>query len=414
VLTDYAPMTTWFDEDCMPESYAKARLDNEIVMSKDLFVMEHVRIEGPEYSFRHYEDFPEYGESRGERRRLSDFHGFGADRDGVTVLVVRIPRDGRRTPWNLEVIDRDTLWDCDGTWVYQWRRKGATSPAIPLSRRYEASVNALAEFLDHPNASTWTVLKTLAETDPGSMNGGIARWFVELETAAWRCLLPNSMALEGMTPDENAKANRTRLADLLRAPPGVDRWLLLDFLKAMGGQEFDESLARTASAALRFYYAEMLEPLWGSYVVTDYALMEESPYSPSPEAEAKARVGEEVVIRKERFSLGGDVIAEPEYRFRYVEGLADYEGVVYPRQRWCYSDWSGFGAERESLNVLEVGPQGHPEATEHALEIIENDTLWFWEGQWLFQLRRKGAKRPTVPLKDRWMTGGGNDDSDSK
>lgn len=133
IVTDYAR----FYEDRTPEEKAKARIGTELVISREAFAMRDMVIRSPRYKVRYYEPLPEGEVPEGARRRLSTFYGFWSDRDADTVLEVYDSAGGDRLRRSLEVIDTDTLWDSEysATWLYQFRRKGASGNAIPLKDR---------------------------------------------------------------------------------------------------------------------------------------------------------------------------------------------------------------------------------------------------------------------------------------
>lgn len=133
VATGYA-WCSWSprDED---EAWMREHLRDKAIILADQFSLRSITIHNPRYEIREYPALVEGDVPVGVRRRLSDFLGAGEDRRVITVLEVYEP--GAANPrCDVEVIDRDTLWDTwNGPWIFEWRRDGSGNSTIPLKDR---------------------------------------------------------------------------------------------------------------------------------------------------------------------------------------------------------------------------------------------------------------------------------------
>ena len=124
----------------------------------------------------------------------------------------------------------------------------------------------------------------------------------------------------------------------------------------------------------------------------------------TPESWARKQVGSEAVVSRELYAALDARIPNPRYAIRYYENLP--EGEVPQGTRRGLSNFWGYGLERDGVTVLEVYKADHSDRPYLYCEIIDDDMLWIGYDGWLFRLQRKRAKGPTVPLKERWLTGG--------
>lgn len=108
----------------------------------------------------------------------------------------------------------------------------------------------VAYFLEKPDANSWDVL---CSSGKDSVGRAFAVWFMELDLHRIRRDLPNSMAIEGISPNQKVAAEHDRVCELLAAPPQMTRKKRILLLAAMRKQRFDDSYAATAAEALHYY-----------------------------------------------------------------------------------------------------------------------------------------------------------------
>lgn len=118
-----------------PEAWARERLGEEDAILPEVFVWRRVVIRNPTYKIRYYPALTEGDVAAPWRRRLSDYHGAGTERDVIAVLEVY--EAGADYPtWGVEIIDENTLWEMwQDAWLFEWRREGTGSNPIPLKER---------------------------------------------------------------------------------------------------------------------------------------------------------------------------------------------------------------------------------------------------------------------------------------
>lgn len=134
VVTDYTKMR---GEDETPEGWAKERVGKELVVSREVFSAGDVSIRNPKYRIEYYPMGPEGEVPTGIERRLSNFFGIGCERKGVTLLVVYDPDEPSTRLFDVEVIDKNTVWDASGIdWILQCQRKGSGNLAVPVAKQH--------------------------------------------------------------------------------------------------------------------------------------------------------------------------------------------------------------------------------------------------------------------------------------
>ena len=133
VVTDCAEYRGSLNE---TRKWANAQVGREMIISPDVCMLIESSVAHPLYRVKAFAELPVGEVPHGERRLLSDFNGFGAERHMVTVLDVfgsRLDKD-KDIFDRFEIIDKDTLWFATDGWFFQLRRKGAGAP-VPLAMR---------------------------------------------------------------------------------------------------------------------------------------------------------------------------------------------------------------------------------------------------------------------------------------
>lgn len=143
--------------------------------------------------------------------------------------------------------------------------------------------------------------------------------------------------------------------------------------------------------------------LFGTFRVTDYTLLR----GLGDEARAKAHAHSAITIAPAGYSdtsgltlLYRGVILKPAYAIiRYGSDPGDQP---VPDDATALSEYWGFGINRTTIPVLYVANAMGVEQT--SLEIIDRDTLWFLDGQFIYQLRRVDATSTYVPVSDTYLS----------
>jgi len=132
IVTDYTSYRGSLD----PESWIKKQVGRPVVISEKIYyVLGRVTLY-PKYAIKRYEELEEGVVAMGERRLLSDFHGFDSGGNGVTRITTREPNDQYDfVPF--EVRDEDVLWMACSGWLLQLQRVGSLRKITPL-RELEA------------------------------------------------------------------------------------------------------------------------------------------------------------------------------------------------------------------------------------------------------------------------------------
>ena len=221
VITDY----TRYRGGLTPETSARGQVDTEAIISRDLYAVLKARIPNPRYAIRYYEDLPEGEVPCGQRRLLSNFWGFGTERDGVTVLDVYQASQGELPYLYLEVIDNDTLWVGYDGWLFQLRRKGAKGPTVPLKQRYPSdgddpdtsgleAPEPTPGMISRAKSKHWRIRGHKAEALAGATLSGLA-WAITGDPSDY------TFIKFGRAPETLRKGETVEILPLLRKAGGI-------------------------------------------------------------------------------------------------------------------------------------------------------------------------------------------------
>lgn len=121
-------------------------------------------------------------------------------------------------------------------------------PPLIAEGQYTSVVgDQLARFCASPSPENWSALQRLVEARPEHSASKIVAHFLDYNKARERRDLPNSMALQGRTPNEFVAEQSRIIDDKLRALSEAQDEQLWRLLKGMAAQNFDESLVWTAA-----------------------------------------------------------------------------------------------------------------------------------------------------------------------
>lgn len=143
-----------------------------------------------------------------------------------------------------------------------------------------------------------------------------------------------------------------------------------------------------------------VEEMYGVYELTDYVWCSYGGTPPADEAAwAEGQVGYEGVILPEVCAVGRWIVVNPRYEMRSYPVLQEGDVACGGRRR--LSDFLGIAPVSDAIVCLEAFEQG-AEDYRAAVEVVDLDTLWETDGDWVFQWRRKGAKAGGMSLAERW------------
>ena len=123
-----------------------------------------------------------------------------------------------------------------------------------------------------------------------------------------------------------------------------------------------------------------LRPIADLYAVYEVVDVEKYRGGLTTQEQAEALVGQEIELDAQRFSLGETTIEEPQYRLQCHP--SPVEGEV-SAGRW--SNFYGYGIERQHVEVLEVIATHETEAS-YQLEVIGPRELWWLYDGWLYRM----------------------------